>query len=236
MKATVPYLQEQFDVYNREFFGGELPPIPIALSNARTFIGKFYCKCRRSPFGGIVATERRIRINGKLDFEESFLQDTLIHEMIHYYINYKGLHDSSSHGPVFRSIMERINREGGRHITVSVRLSPEQSEQLRDSRPRWHVIALIAFGNGDFCVKNLPRVESAILHYDKAMKASGRVQSIEYYMELDPWFDSFPKSSAVNAFRVRSKEEVMSHITGRIRLQVDKAGVKVISEHDITSV
>ena len=38
------------------------------------------------------------------------IDDVLIHEMIHYSIAYTGLKDTSSHGIVFRGMMDKINR------------------------------------------------------------------------------------------------------------------------------
>ena len=37
---TIPYIQHKFDDFNRQYFGNQLPPIPIKLSNAKTFLGK----------------------------------------------------------------------------------------------------------------------------------------------------------------------------------------------------
>ena len=64
----------------------------------------------------------------QLTLEE--IDDVLIHEMIHYSIAYTGLKDTSSHGIVFRGMMDKINRTFGRHITISVR--------TRNLQPRTH--------------------------------------------------------------------------------------------------
>ena len=41
--------------------------------------------------------------------------------MIHYYIAYKGIRDSSAHGKIFRSLMSVVNTRHGRHVSVSVK-------------------------------------------------------------------------------------------------------------------
>lgn len=64
-----------------------------------------------------------LRINTRFDLPEDLLQDTILHEMIHYYIAVNHLRDTSTHGQLFRREMKRINEQGNRHITISYRLT-----------------------------------------------------------------------------------------------------------------
>lgn len=144
MIPTLPYIQQHFDDFNIRFFNGSLPPIPIKLSNARTFLGKVtYVKRRNfsltswlfssgaSSVGEWTYSNFKLRINTRYDLPEELIQDTILHEMIHYYIAVNHLRDTSTHGQLFRSEMKRINAEGNRHITISYRLTPEQLAQLK---------------------------------------------------------------------------------------------------------
>ena len=122
MISTIPYIQSRFDEYNTRFFAGTLPPIRIKLSNARTFLGKVTFTRRRSWLFGPLRNENFVlRINTRFDLPEDLICDTILHEMIHYYIAYNQLRDTSTHGKLFRSEMKRINAEGNRHITISYR-------------------------------------------------------------------------------------------------------------------
>ena len=105
MKATIPYIEKKFDEFNRLIFEGKLPRIPIELSNAKTFLGQCVYKKRRRPFGKPKLYDFRLRINTRIDLPEQELEDTIIHEMIHYYIGYNKLEDASSHGPLFLQMM-----------------------------------------------------------------------------------------------------------------------------------
>ena len=93
------------------------------------------------------------------------IEDTIIHEMIHYYIGYNRLEDASAHGPLFLSIMNEINRKFGRNLTVSHKSTKEQREQLQDKRSHYHVIAVVNFHDGRTGIKVLPRVLRSILYY-----------------------------------------------------------------------
>ena len=123
MVPTIPYIQSRFDEFNARFFAGALPPVPIKLSNARTFLGKLTFTIRRKwLFGEWTYSNFVLRINTRFDLPEQLIEDTILHEMIHYYIAVNQLRDTSTHGRLFRQEMKRINAEGNRHITISYRL------------------------------------------------------------------------------------------------------------------
>lgn len=224
MKATTEYLQERFAHFNSLIFSSELPPIPIKLSNARSYVGQCRCKRRRTLLGKVQCYDFSIRINGKMDFTETELEDVLIHEMIHYYIFFKGLKDSSAHGNVFRSIMDRVNSAYSRHVTISHSLSHEQREQQRDNRIRPHIVAVISLKDGRSALKLLPRNAQSICRYNRELKRSGIVDEIVYYWGTDPWFNRFPTSSALN-FIYMDKTEVLPHLGGASKLKVNGSSV-----------
>lgn len=228
MKASVEFLQERFGHFNNLIFSGELPPVPIRLSNARSYVGQCRCKRKRTLFGKVQCYDFSIRINGKMDFTESELEDVLIHEMIHYHIFFRGLKDSSAHGKVFRGIMNRVNSTFSRHVSISHKLSPEQREQQKDKRIRPHVIAIISLKDGRNALKLLPRNAQSICRYNRELKSSGIVDSIAYYIGTDPWFNRFPTSSALNFIYI-DKEEALSHLGDASKLEVKGSSVHPVS-------
>lgn len=224
MKATTEYLQERFAHFNSLIFSSELPPIPIKLSNGSSYVGQCRCKRRRTLLGKVQCYDFSIRINGKMDFAENELEDVLIHEMIHYYIFFKGLKDSSAHGKVFRNIMDMVNSTYSRQVTISHKLSLEQREQQSDKRVRPHIIALISLKDGRSALKLLPRNAQSICRYNRQLKHSGIVDEIVYYLGTDPWFNRFPTSSALN-FIYKDKTEVLSHLGDASELEVKGSSV-----------
>ena len=79
----------------------------------------------------ICITDFILRINTRADLPEELVEDTILHEMIHYFIAVNQLHDTRTHGQIFRREMKRINEMGGRHISISYRPNSEQLAQLR---------------------------------------------------------------------------------------------------------
>ena len=147
MTPTVEYLEERFDTFNRMCFDGALPRIPIKLSRARTFVGRLIYRPVRDWRGRVVRREDFVlRISTYFDLPEAEIEDTLIHEMIHYWIAWKGIKDTSSHGKEFRRIMKEINALHGRHLTISHKSTPE--EQDRDTRVRDHYFCVSQLADG----------------------------------------------------------------------------------------
>ena len=124
MTPSVEYVESKIKFFNDLVFGSCLPPIPVKLSRARTYLGRVQYRARRSLSGGVTGySDFMMRISVMYDFPERELEDVILHEMIHYYIAWKGLKDKSAHGPLFRSYMDRINRDFGRNIRISYRIA-----------------------------------------------------------------------------------------------------------------
>lgn len=213
MKATLEFVKERFAEFNRLCFDGQLPDIPLNISNARTYLGVCRYHKRRKLLGGYEMYGFNIRISARFDLPEQEVEDTIIHEMIHYYIWHKGIRDTSAHGREFRHMMDEINSTYGRHITISHRSNPALREQAVDTRPRPHIIALITFRDGRTGVKVLPAIRRNAVRYKRGVMLSGRISTIELYATDDPWFNRFPCSSALNVI-YRSHEEILPHLTG----------------------
>lgn len=226
MKATIPYVQEKFREYNQLFFKGSLPELPIELSDAKGFIGVCKHKKRHLDDGTVELYDFRLSINTRIDLPEQELEDTIIHEMIHYFIGINRLEDSSSHGPMFQHLMKTINEQYGRHITISHKGTKEEAEQAIDKRAKWHVIAVVTFYGGRRGIKVLPRVLERILAYNKGVSASPGVEHIDYYMSNDPFFNRFPNSAALNVYDVPG-EDLDTHLKGAKKVTVTEDTVTV---------
>ena len=86
MKATIPYVEKKFEEFNQQMFAGKLPKLPIELSDAKTFLGQIVFKRRKVDDGKEEHYDFRLRINTRIDLPEEEIEDTIIHEMIHYFI------------------------------------------------------------------------------------------------------------------------------------------------------
>ena len=221
MKATIPYVEKKFEEFNQLMFDGKLPKLPIELSDAKTFLGLCVYKKRRTILGRTECYDFKLRISTRIDLVEAEVEDIIIHEMIHYYIGYNNLKDSSAHGRVFRHIMNTINEKFGRHIKISHKLTKEEKEQLYDTKRRWRVVAYVTFNDGRTGIKVLPRIMPRIANYYNAVSRESSVESIELYLTNNPFFNRYPSSSA---FRVHyiDKAEADKHLQGAEKMGCPK--------------
>lgn len=205
MKATVNYIKQRFDAFNIRMFGGSLPMPTVELSNSKSMLGQCVTK-RRAFRKGRGACSCTLRISTRAEFSPDELDDVIIHEMIHYYIAFHGIKDTAPHGKVFREWMERVNKHYGRHVTVSHRMTDAEKEEMVDTRPRWHVVAVIRFLDGRTGIKVLPRTVRAVLNYYNGAKTNNMVESIRFFFCRDPYFNRYPTSSVLRAHLIEWEE------------------------------
>lgn len=201
-------------------FGGELPDLPIYLSDAKTFLGKCCYKKRKLPGGKVECYDFCLRFNTRLDLPEQEVEDTIIHEMIHYFVTYKHLEDSSSHGPIFLHIMNSINERFGRHLSVSYKTSDAEKEALVDKRQRYHVVAVVDFCDGRAGVKVLPRIIPRIVNYYNIVSRQKEIAMVRLYMSNDVYWNRYPNSSALKVHYVDA-EVICEHLKGAETLGCD---------------
>ena len=225
MRATIDFIQQKFDEFNRQIFNGVLPAIPIKLSNAKTFQGQLAFKIRRLKNGGVERYDYTLRVSTRYDLPQTEVEDTIIHEMIHYYIGYNKLEDASAHGPLFVGIMNEINRKFGRHLTVSHKSTKEQREQLQDKRSHYHVIAVVNFHDGRTGFKVLPRVLRSILYYYNNVSANKEIDSIQLYMSNNVFFNRYPNSSSLKVHLLEA-DEIYKQLEGAEKMACDGKTIK----------
>lgn len=220
MEITVDCIEKKFEEFNRLMFGNKLPKIPVQLSDAKTFLGQCVFKKRRTQAGGVECYDFRLRINTRIPMSVQELEDTIIHEMIHYYIGVNQLQDTSAHGKLFCKLMDEINTRHGRHIKISHRSTKEQSEAAQAKDVRYRVVAVVSFHNGRTGVKVLPRVLPSILKYYNAVSSNREVKSIQLYMSKNTFFACYPSSASLRVHYV-DETQVMEQLRGAERMGCD---------------
>jgi hypothetical protein len=199
MKPTIDYIQRRFDEYNTRFFGGQLPSLPVRLSHAKGFLGKItFTRRRKGLFAGYRNEDFVLRINVRIDLPEQVVEDTILHEMIHYYIAVNQWNDTSTHGRLFRQEMARINKEGNRHITVTHKLSESEQEQTVLTKGR--VVAVVRFTDGRTGIKVVPKQVRHILDWNRRARKTFDIVSIDWYYTNNGYFAKYPSSVALRIF------------------------------------
>lgn len=105
-------IRNQFDKWNETIFNNELPVPAFELMQTKSLLGQF--KWRKIAGDKMGYT---IRISVFYDRPLDAYIDTIVHEMLHYYIKYKGIKDTSSHGRVWKRMAAEISNKYNLTIT-----------------------------------------------------------------------------------------------------------------------
>lgn len=212
MKATIEFLRQRFDRYNKEIFGLQLPVPEMRITSARSFMGQF--KSERK--GGWIKggeTIYYITLSNRYDLEEKELEDILIHEMIHFFISVKKIKDTSSHGHQFRALMNEINRRHGRNITVSHRCTRQQLDS--DDSKSHSIVCLCEMTDGRKLVCRAS--QSRVFELHRAFSDWDKVASEQWYWVYGSYFNRYSRVLNPKLFPV--DEEGLKVIESGTRLE-----------------
>lgn len=214
MKANLTFLKDRFERFNTMIFGGTLPVPLFHISSARSFVGQFKVERR---FAGLRLQETpHLTLSDRYDMPENELEDIVIHEMIHYHIHRKRLRDSSSHGPVFRSLMNDINARFGRRISVRHRCSKEQYDS--DTAKTHSIICLCTMTDGRRLVCRAS--QSKIFELHRAFQEWDKVLKDEWYWVYGSYFNRYRRVLSPRLFEIDA--EGLALIESSTRLEFDE--------------
>lgn len=221
MKVTLPYAREQFGLFNEQCFGGVLPEVPIVITGAVSYLGMVRYKRSRKLFSSTM--EMEMRLSEAFELREDEIQDVILHEMIHCFIAFKKLRDTSAHGRIFRGMMVEINEKFGRHIRVSHKISPD-TVSSRMSRQREHFICITTLKDGSKGITVCSEAMAPVIH--RGLSRAYPVLSCEWYRSDDLWFNRFPHSRKPRIYRISSPSELSSHLSSSTPVAAGRTGLR----------
>ncbi len=213
---TVAYAAARFAHFNALCFGGALPDVPIVLTRATTFLGKVRYRRRKRLFGRTENVDFQIRLSSEFDLPEDVWDDVIIHEMIHCHIALNNRRDTSTHGTVFRGMMDEINRKYGRHIVVSHRTSPGASSP-RMTRRRLHCICVSTFPDGTEGITVCS--EAMAPRINRGLPRNYHLSSRRWYVSNDLYFTRFPHSRLPRIYKITAPD-FREHIASSVPMNL----------------
>jgi hypothetical protein len=109
-------LETKYNTFNRAYFGGELPTIPLGFADLKRASGVVNYRTTRDH--KLIDGSMRLNLSSRFKWNEEQLDSTLIHEMIHVYFLNRGF-TREGHGIRFKAMMNKLRRETGRNITLT---------------------------------------------------------------------------------------------------------------------
>ncbi len=215
MRATVEFINRIFKEFNDLCFEGKLPLLPVEECHARSFMGVFKYRKRVDEYGTEIPYEMKLQISTVYDMEEEIVKDTILHEMIHYYITYYRIKDTSPHGEVFLKIMNAINTKHGRHITVKIDKGKEV--EATDQERKNHFICVCEYGL-DLVFVQCARTK--ILQIHSELSSDFKISKMTWYFTNNPFFNKFPNSSKARLLKI-NRMELIDNLKGATELECD---------------
>lgn len=209
MKATIDYIKRKFGEYNELCFEGKLKPLPFKLSNSRTMLGQVRFMREKNPddtwhyYGFVFA------ISNLLDLPEKEIEDTILHEMIHYYILSNQMQDTSPHGEIFVRIMKDINRRFDRNISIVHRATKEEHD--KDTQVRQHIICVCRMRGNQMGI-TIATKSSLFQLWDEIPKFP-KVVECNWYITNDPYFNRYPRAKTLKIYSI-PHDDLEEHMKG----------------------
>jgi len=222
MIATIEYVKAKFQEFNELMFEGKLQPLPFKLSSARTFLGAVKSYREKNPDGTWHYCGFQFLINTKIDLPEQEVEDTIIHEMIHYYILSNQMQDTSAHGEIFMRKMQEINMKFNRNLSVSHKATKEEADS--DTEVRQHLICVIRFKTNEMGITIANR--SRIFQLWDELPKIPKVAECNWYVSTDPYFNRFPRASSLKVYPV-SRDEIEEHLKDAKKLVRTGNNIKI---------
>lgn len=222
MIPTREIVQAKFAEFNQLCFSGKLPPIRVRMSNAKSFLGQLRYRTRKQAFGIVEHYDYEMTISTCYDVEIAELEDTIIHEMIHFYIIVNNIKDTSSHGSIFRRIMTDINIRFGRHVRVSQRRGTMQMKT--GNRKCYNVVCVSTLPDGHHGVTVCARTR--IFQMYESLPHYYGVKCMEWYLSDDSFFNRYPNSVSPKIYKV-SEDELAEHLKTAHPLECDGQKIRM---------
>ncbi|MDE6670391.1 MAG: SprT-like domain-containing protein [Muribaculaceae bacterium] len=204
MRPTLEYLYTKFDYFNKLCFYGQLQRPIIQLSTRKGALGRTCCETDRDSGKKTVWIEISVRQNLP---EEEYI-DTLLHEMIHYYIQTNNLRDDAAHGSLFKAEMNRITATYGLRITIEY--APSE-EELVNTISRWRYVCIATFNDGHKAVAVVAK--NKLFYFWEVISSLPDLSVAEWYISDRAIFEQYPLSSHLRLFPIESVK-IPLYLTG----------------------
>lgn len=201
-------MEEWFRRFDQAYFGGKLPVPELGLTRAKTRLGQLSFK-RASRWGKTKLYDFRLSMSTYYDMTDKQAKSVLLHEMIHYIIGYTGLKDTSSHGIVFRGMMDNLNRKYGWEIRVMTstkgwKVSEAVEEKKKAKGPQTYLILAIEMTDGKHYLSRVsPRFARSL---EKQLLQVREVSAHHWYTTQESYFEDYPQVRSLRGRRISKSD------------------------------
>jgi len=202
MQVTKEWMEKWFTEFNHDYFDDRLSLPRLVLSKSRTRLGSMACKRKVQMFHSHLC-DYAIHLSNYYDLSERQFQNVLLHEMIHYFISYTGLKDTSPHGVVFRRMMDDLNRKYGWEISVMTSTKNVKKAGEIPQDKTYLVLAMEMKNGRRFLSVVNPRSARQL---ERQMHLVSDLERHDWHLSQNPYFFGFPAVRTLRARRLGKDE------------------------------
>lgn len=192
MRPTYKFIQDTFVRYNELIFDNSLPMPMFRLTTTRLAMGV----TRTGVLNNI--KQISIDISIRYDLPKEDYINTIVHEMIHYYIEYNNMQDDASHGKLFVSIMNKINSEHN----LNIKVFGERSDEMVLQEPkRIRYICVATFNDATFGV--MVAAKNKLFDLWHVFDRVDGISSVGWYASSHPIWGEFPTSVSPKLYEIK---------------------------------
>ena len=201
-------MEEWFRRFDHDYFGGKLPVPELGLTRAKTRLGQLAYK-RATRWGRTKLYDFKLSMSTYYDMTDRQAKSVLLHEMIHYIIDFTGLKDTAPHGIVFRGMMDNLNRKYGWDIRVMTstkgwKVSERVEERQKAKGPQTYLMLAIEMQDGKHY---LSRVNPSFARRIESKLALVReLRSHRWYTTQEPYFEDYPQVRSLRGRRISKSD------------------------------
>lgn len=221
MRPSLEYIKEKFDYFNKLCFEGKLPIPPIRLNMRYGEMGLTRFRRTVTPEGLLHYEDISIEISIRRDLPEEEYIDTLIHEMIHYYIAVNDIIDDSPHGKVFCNMMNYITKKFG--IGISIAFTPDE-EYLVNTISHLRYICVADFEDERMGIAVVAK--NKIFELWEIFPLLKGVKEVRWYISNRSIFEKFPITVSPRLIIVDA-DKIQHYLTGAQELYIEGNKIKV---------
>ena len=162
----------------------------------------FYTVLHR-PGQNPVNASFHLRFSSVFDLQEEEWEDTIIHELIHYYLAFFDMNDKTSHGENFKRMMKDINARFGRHVSISYK-PPKNGEDV----PKYR-FAIVRDRRGQTGIKRFG--VGSYVDFMHCMEERCGEGSVTVYESNNPFFGKLSVNDRMSCVLI-SEDALMRHL------------------------
>ncbi len=144
-----------------------------------------------------------LRFSSAFDLQEEEWEDTIIHELIHYYLAFFDMNDKTSHGENFKRMMKDINACFGRHVSISYK-PPKNGEDV----PKYR-FAIVRDRRGQTGIKRFG--EGSYVDFMHCMEERCGEGSVTVYESNNPFFGKLSVNDRMSCVLI-SEDALLRHL------------------------